>query len=329
MSLYFNNFSFTEADWQHRLMRLISIHIIFLSFVADLYCQPASGLQPTIHSTVSTQQILIGEPVDIEWEVALPSEGFIQWPALPDSLPHFECLEKSVMDTVFGERGISRIKQRFSFTSFDSGEWKFPALYGSFKPFDSDTAWKLATDSFMLRVSYQPDTTGTLRDIKHIRQVVETRSVWPWVAGFVTIALIVGLYWFWQRSRRNLTPNTAAAAKQAMDSLKALRQWPLEDEKAILQFHQQLLAIYREYITLRSGITAHSKTSGDLLVDLKGFSLSPVDISVAADVLRCCDAVKFARYQPDKTVCYANAAAMMQLVEAIESFYQQSSPNDQ
>ncbi len=299
------------------------IRLAFLQLC--MVCCFNAAAQPVLTTRVSSGKILIGEPVELTWEASLPGPGFIQWPVLPDSVTHFEWLELPVMDTSFSGGGISGLRQRIRFTSFDSGAWVFPAGTFRFTPIGGDSTWQLQTDSVVITVGYAPDSTGTIRDIKPLRRVEVEDSFWYWVAGIGLLLLLLGAGYWWYRKRQprkiQETETDADAYTAAMLALEEMGGWKLEDAQAVRNYHQRLYDLFRQYLGRRSGISAHNKTTGDILVNLRGVPLPADDLFAAAAALRSCDAVKFAKYLPGPAACAENRTALMQLIRKIEESY--------
>lgn len=228
------------------------------------------------------------------------------------------------MDTSFNGSGISGLRQRIRFTSFDSGEWVFPAFAFRFTPVGRDTVWELQTDSVRIKVGFATDSTGTLRDIKPVRSVAPRDYTWYWVGGAAALLLLItAALWYWRRRpRKPLSTETEEDAyAAAMRALEALDGWNLNDTTVIRQYHQRMYDLLRQYLGQRTGIPALNKTTSDILVQLRGAEISAEDISAAAAALRSCDAVKFAQYLPAPAESAGNRTAIIRLLRRLEDIY--------
>ena len=185
-------------------MMVISKRKIVLAFVFCFSILMNAFAQPSLTTSIDKTGILIGEQVKLKVVATLPKQDFfVKWIEIPDSLQHFEVVEKSKIDSTFTNQKLTRLSQTLTFTSFDSGKWVIPQFNIDFNPSNGDSAYNLYTDSFAITVSYQQDTTNVLRDIKAIREVKEEKPLWYWIvaaAGLLfLIALLVGLYFYFKK----------------------------------------------------------------------------------------------------------------------------------
>jgi hypothetical protein len=260
--------------------------------------------KPQLVIAVTPDTILIGQPIRLSLKVYLPDKTTqFQWPAWPDTLPHFEWLDAPVLDTSNDNPPI--YSQTLSLTSFDSGSWKLPALPVAYTLTNGQKG-TLTTTPLNITVGYQADTTQTLRDIKPIIEVGEQKSWWQtgWLAA--GILLFVVLLWLlirWlKRKSRTTVPAKlppADAYKEAMSAIRQLEQQPLDTAEQIRDYHTRLSELFRRYVHHTSSTRALQTTTGDLLVGLKSAGLSAPVLSELSAALRCGDAVKFARFLPD------------------------------
>ncbi len=134
--------------------------------------------QVLARASVNRDQILIGEPIKLTFEVRIPMGQSVTWFNL-DSIPRFEFIEKGKVDTADNIDG-KQYHQELTITSFDSGSVVIPPLV-------IQVAGKsYATDSIPIEVSYaQLDISKDYRDIKDIEEV--PKPAWmayiPWIIG--------------------------------------------------------------------------------------------------------------------------------------------------
>jgi hypothetical protein len=131
----------------------------------------------------------------------VPGAYNLRWLSLPDSIPHFEVLNRSKIDSVYTNSRLSGISQTFTITSFDSGKWTLPSFMIGIDPVNDDTTFNYFTDTIPITVSFSvSDTTGQLRDIKPIKDVETANILWYWIAGgILLLALIIFLVWLYRR----------------------------------------------------------------------------------------------------------------------------------
>ena len=97
----------------------------FLLFVFFLSAQE-------VKFTYDKQNILIGEPIKMTIEAVLGSGQNSELFSI-DTLPHFEVLDQTKIDTSM-EAGGLRLKQVVVITSWDSGSWRLPTVIRDGRP---------------------------------------------------------------------------------------------------------------------------------------------------------------------------------------------------
>jgi len=269
--------------------------VCFSFFMQFAFCQ-------TLQTITDKKDILIGEQIKLTLKA--PMDGLIKWIVLPDSIPHFEIVEIGKPDTTNFKDDTRAIEQTIIITSFDSGSWVFPALPVAFAGLAGDVPRIVNADSFYVNVSYAPaDSTNQLRDIKPIIKVSVSDFFWVYIAGGVLLLLIIiFLLYRYFKKKKQAAPATAVSKlspfDEAMAALKDLAQYNLQDAAEIKLYHTKLAAIFKNYLSRKQGKNLFSKTTGDLLINMKKINLPPDNISELATALRCTDAVKFAKYLP-------------------------------
>src|SRR5690349_4665431 len=115
--------------------------------------------QVLARASVNRDQILIGEPIKLTFEVRIPLGQTYTWFNL-DSIPHFDIIDKGKTDTTDNIDG-KQFHQELILTSFDSGTVVIPPLVLQVN------GKSYATDSIPVEVSYAPlDISKDYRDIK-------------------------------------------------------------------------------------------------------------------------------------------------------------------
>lgn len=259
-----------------------------------------------LQTITGKKDILIGEQIDLKIKASLPIDhaGINKWLVIPQSLPHFDIVSISKVDSFYFKDDSKVVEQTITFTSFDSGRWIFPSFAIEFRGNAGKSARVIQTDSFYVNVSYSPpDSTNQLRDIKPIIRVSVTGYFWYYIIGAAVFLLVV--IWLLYRYFNKKTGTQPAAAvprlspyDEAMQELKKLDQLNLQDTEEIREYHNRLAAIFKNYLGRNQYQNLMNKTTGDLLINLAGTYLSPGNISDLATALRCTDAVKFAKYRP-------------------------------
>ena len=246
-------------------------------------------------------QILIGERIQYDLLIKLPGTGYLLDMTLPDSIPHFELLSRTKLDTSINN-GVYSLHQTIVFTSFDSGQWyipSFPVLIQKGNGYK-----KFETDSVLVNVGYSPaDSTNQLRDIKPVMEVEVQDYFWWYVAaailGFLIIVILIYLY-IKKRKRKPLPflYSNLSPYDEAMQELGLLSGYDPGMPAELKQYHTSLATIIKKYYSRTSQENVLNKPTGDFLLKLKQQQYDTDLISSLAEALRTGDAVKFAKYLP-------------------------------
>lgn len=262
------------------------------------------------------RSILIGERVQYDITCKLPSPGYAVSFRIPDSVSHFIFVENRPVDTTAGSNEFL-LHKKIVFTSFDSGSWHIPAfeIQVERSPYDR----VLKTDSILVDVGYSPaDSTGQLRDIKPVIDVtVDDYTLYYIIAGVLVLILVGLLIYRYVRNRRRNQPLSGISGLppfvEAMDALKALEQYDLNDPSRVKMFHTALADIFKRYCSRKLGTGMMNRTTGEVLLDMQRYNDSEF-LSKIAIALRCGDAVKFAKFLPAPADSTGN---LIQIKEAI------------
>lgn len=290
------------------------------------------GFGQALQTITDKKDILIGEQIRLTIKLTLPlnSAGLNKWLVIPDSIAHFDIVDAGKTDSINFKDNSKAVEQTIIITSFDSGRWVFPALPVEFLENSPpgtagrQTARIVQTDSFFVNVSYSPaDTTSQLRDIKPIIKVTVTDYFWYYIAGgALLLLLIIYLLYRYFKKKPKLKPaqNSSGLSPfdEAIAELKKLSQYDLQDAAGIKSYHTKLSLIFKNYLGRRQQKDLMGKTTGDLLISMKEIELPAEKISDLATVLRCTDAVKFAKYMPSSTEsedCLQKITAIITLTE--------------
>lgn len=286
----------------------------------------ANAQQPVVKASIDKNDILIGEQFKVTIQTNFSGDDFfIKWVNIPDSLLHFELINKSKIDSTFKNDHLTGLSQTFTLTSFDSGKWSFPAVNVHFNPLKLDTTLSILTDSLPITVSFSvADTTSALKDIKTIRGVEVMNPIWYWVVGAVLIfGLTILSYWLYRRSKKNkktvIPTSNLSPYEEAMQDLESLQQFDLSNTKELQQFHIKLIDTLRRYLSRKENNDYLNKTTGDILLAVNNNYLEKDIVTKAAAALRFSDAVKYAKYQPPVNDSKDNQQTIKETIDLIES----------
>lgn len=308
-------------------MMVIPQKKIALAFVLCFSILINAFAQPSLTTTIDKTGILIGEQVKVKVVAALPKQDFfVKWIEIPDSLQHFEVVEKSKIDSTFTNQKLTGLSQTLTFTSFDSGKWVIPQFNVDFNPSNGDSAYNLYTDSFAIAVSYQQDTTNILRDIKAIRDVKEEKPIWYWIVAaaglLLLIVLGIGLYYYLKKRKKTVPAGPVLSPyQQAVKDLEKIKQLDLSDAAGIKTYHTKLTEILKQYLVARQGPDFISSTTGEVLMLLNQKGMDKVMLSKTEEAMRCSDAAKFAKFIPSVQESEESWKAIKQAIDFTEQLY--------
>ena len=275
------------------------------------------GLAQTISTIVDKRDILIGEQITYNLSIDLPSADYKIDINIPDSLAHFDIIEKTG-GNVNNTNGKYAWQQKIIFTSFDSGSYAFPSF--PFKISHLNTVSEnLSTDSIQINVGYMPiDKEGNPRDIKTIIDVDYFNWLWI-IFGAIVFLFLVFLFVLIRYLRKNKRQLPALhnhhAFKEAMTALEQLRKANENGTITVKEYHTKLADILKIYYGKASKQNVLNKTTEEILTKLKSHQLHAETALHTGEALQTGDATKFAKYHPSFT---ENELALHYLKNTIE-----------
>jgi len=284
-----------------------------------------SVAQTSVKTVIDKNEILIGQQFNLKIQATFSGDDFfIKWINLPDSLQHFEVVQKSKIDSTFANQRLVGIAQTFTLTSFDSGIWKLPSFNIIFNGVNNDSTTTFYTDSLPITISYSvADTSQTLKDIKAIRQVEVINPLWYWAAGLVLLLLLIWLsIWLYRRYKKAKPLATALSNvspyEEALEALKKLSSYNLSAPKEVQQYHIKLIEIFRRYLSRKENIDYLNKTTSDILIAINDKYNAKDILTKVSTALRFSDAVKFAKYVPAENDSVNNKQVIKDIIDTIE-----------
>lgn len=264
------------------------------------------GQNAQVIAALDSQEILIGDQINLDLSVVLRDESSVKWPQFKDTITsQIEIIETSILDTTKNETGETTLSQRVVITSFDTGFIVLPPI--NFE-FNNDSLQVLSTEPLLIFVSDIPvDTEADIKDIKEPYEVPfnwKKLLIWGLIA-LAVIGLIVGLILYIRKLRNK--PQEAPIARPkpkrpaheiALEKLEALRQKKLWQNDQTKAYYIELSDIIREYIEFQFDVLALEMTTDETISALQLKGIEEQKIKPLKAMLQMADLAKFAKYKP-------------------------------
>jgi hypothetical protein len=253
------------------------------------------------------QTILLGEPIKMTIEAVIGAGQNSDLFSL-DTLPHFEVLDQSRIDTSSQAGGL-RLRQVVVITSWDSGSWELPTIIRNGRPLQPVTIEVSYTSPWNPKQPYH--------DIKGIAPVKNAgRSSWWWYVIGLAVLIALFLLFFPEGKKEKTTSELDSNAyKKAMQALEKLQKEGTASVN-VKQYYTELINIFRQYLKGAKGIQSFSKTTDDISIQLQALKMPQEQYNHLVQTLRLSDLVKFAQYKPDGTI---NTDAFQIIKESINT----------
>jgi hypothetical protein len=258
------------------------IFLVFISFISF------SVTAQKVTASADKQKILIGEQFRLRLQANFDKNEPLDFFDI-DSIPRFEILDRSEIDTSNFNDGVALI-QNLTMTSWDSGKIQIePFVLGRYQ-----------TKPLMIDVAYSPhpfDTTKPYHDIHDILEVKRPiESTWYWyLIGLLLLILLFLLFFPKGKPRaKGEFISDEGAYKRALKKLDALQKKTDTDGKT---FYTELIQVFREYLHKRKNIYSFSKTTEDLSHQIEKLNMDKDQYQQLVQTLVLSDFVKYAKYQ--------------------------------
>jgi hypothetical protein len=309
-------------------MRLLSVILLLIPFVG--FAQDV-----TVKAVLDSQEILIGDQINLDLTVEIADGGTVAWPVFQDTITgQIEVVQSSIPDTIKKETGETVIHQRLVLTSFDTGFMVLPPIEFIF---NEDSFQIRSTEPMLIFVSDIP--VEIQAEIKEIKEPYDVPFNWlKWfywalLAWGILLLIALGIV-LWRKYRNKPVEEPAARPKPkrpaheiALEKLEALRQKKLWQNDQVKEFYIELSDITREYIEFQYNILALEMTTDETIASLKFKGIEEEKIKPLHAMLRMADLAKFAKYKPvaneneqcfKAAVTFVNQTLVMPLDEPTE-----------
>jgi hypothetical protein len=261
---------------------------------------------------VDKKDILIGEKISI---IIIANKNAAV--AIPDTIPHFEIINKETRDTILNNETVS--KTLLIITSFDSGAFYFPALQIKLNQATS------TADSFWVNVGYMPiDKDAVPRDIKTI--IEEDYIDWDLIK-WIAFGLLAAIFLFFivriliKKKKTISFTNNKNAYKEALLALQNVDTKNETNSITIKELHTELATILKIYYSSVDNTNVLAQTSNQVLDKLAAYKLQAEIAAQTKSALQTGDATKFAKYKPQKEENKNAIDFIKNTIDAIENMH--------
>lgn len=284
-------------------MNTTRLIILFFIALLSMFMSQHKIYGQTVEVSTDTDSIKIGE--EIIYSIKLKADFKPDSVAFPkgQSFIPLEIIEDYQKDTISIKPRFELIK-KYGLSVYDSGKYTIPSQLVQI-----DDQKKL-TDSISVYVNdIEVDTTS--QKTYPTKQFIDVPqpfqlSDWIWYTLVIILVLLlmVALYFHFKK-RRDEAKNRKPPYEQAIDSLKALDDSKLIEERNFKEYYSKLTEISRIYLEEKVSIRAMEFTSNELVDHLKQqmdsgkLNLDEDMIQDFEKILNRADMAKFARKQPD------------------------------
>ncbi|UCH13531.1 MAG: hypothetical protein JSV22_10500 [Bacteroidales bacterium] len=278
---------------------------LFTLLTVALISQNTFSQLVTINVELDTNQILIGDQVNMQIEVIKSGDASVIFPAFEENLTdEIEIVNISGIDSAELEDYKTALYQNLTITAFDSGLLYIP-------PVDFLYISKGFTDTISSSANYlevfpvKIDTTGTIRDIKGLYKApYSLGELYPYILALIFIGLLVWFIIYYIEKKKKDEPILRKVrppemphiiALRELDKLKAEKLW---QQNKVKLYYTRLTEIVRTYIERRFEIMAMEETTSEILNEFQEREIENVNYSILEQLLNLADLVKFAKSEP-------------------------------
>ena len=255
--------------------------------------------------TAETPELTVGDPVTLNLRAIHPPGYQVTFPQLPGTWGDFELRAQSPAQTVLNLDGTQTTSQSLEVTLFATGDFTTPDVEITVRDSAGQVYEETVPGASLTVASVLQEGDDELRDIKP-QASVGVPSTWPWVAGAVAIAAIVGAAFYLLMRRRadqglgGLTPvDTRAPHQIALEELYRIEALDLPSQRRFKEHYTLVADCIRDYLERAFDTPALDRTTGEVRSGLKSSDMAPDHADITVRLLEDSDLVKFTKLAPD------------------------------
>ncbi len=260
-----------------------------------------------VRAEVDRNTITIGDRITYTITIVHDESLKVQQPGPGANLGQFEIKDYHIAEPRH-ENGRLVEQFRYVISVFDTGRFVIPPFPVAVSLGDTSQPVVVQSEAIPIYVkSVLNSPNAELKDIKP--PVVPPVNYWRWVLLAGGVLLLMGLAllgWYGYRRRKEGQPLfrkevIRPAHEIALEAIQALRESDLLARQDYKTFFTRLSDIVRTYLENRFFVPAMEATTDEILEAISSLDLEAEHRGRLEQVLRLCDLVKFARYQPEPT----------------------------
>ena len=285
------------------MRRLLAFIVLLL--LASAGSSPARAASDVeVRFSGDKQEITLGEPALLSLEVVHPAGYQVIFPKLPRVWGDFEVRNQSQTQTYSSGQGEEATSQIVEVTLFALGTFETPELMVTYRDSAGRVGERLAPTVSLKVVSVLGEGDTELRDI---RAQAELPLLPAWITGvMVALGALVaaGVIHLMLRRRSSQSPVPVPISpvrspfEIAMDELERIERRDLPGRR-IYKEHSSLISdCLRRYLEAAYEAPLLERTTDEIRMALRKVSIHPNLSSDTIELLRECDLVKFAKFEP-------------------------------
>lgn len=279
--------------------------IVAVLLLWSLAAPPAAAASDVeVSFTPDKREITLGEPARLQLEVVYPAGYQVIFPKVPRVWGDFEVRSQSQTRTISSGQGEETTSQVIEVTLFALGTFETPELMITFRDLNGRVSDRLAPTVSLTAVSVLSEGDTELRDI---RAQAELPLLPAWIVG-VMVALgavaAAAVIYILLRRRSTKVPVPVPVSRVrspfeiAMDELERIELLDLP-ARQIYKEHSSLISdCLRRYLEAAYEAPLLERTTDEIRMALRKVAIHPNHSSETIELLRECDLVKFAKFEP-------------------------------
>ncbi len=281
--------------------------IILFTILAFDHAAANSAEETEVSVRIEPQEILIGQPADMQIRVRVPAEGKLIWPGREELEAHkIEILNFGMVDTLERSSEDVTMLQVHRITAWEEAYVPIPPLEFQYITANDTILFQSQAQLFEVK-SVEVDMQEMYRDVKPLFSFPVTfREMLPYI--LVSLGVLLALFFLIRFIRKRKKPTEeptiwekpeVPAHIAAISGLETLRRKELWQKGQIKTYHSELTTILRKYLYKRFNLDALEMTTREIVGNL------PVhvdDVAFRSDfimIFELADRVKFAKFTPE------------------------------